>query len=57
MADKLNEVVAAAVARNADDKVTFVPWDDPLDGDDHGGQRYCEERVTEPDHNNPSVWF
>lgn len=60
MADKLNEAVAAAVARNADDEVTFVPWDDALDGDEpdeHGGHRYCEERVTEPDHNNPSVWF
>lgn len=60
MADKLNEAVAAAVARNADDKVTFVPWNDALDGDEsdeHGGHRYCDERVTEPDHNNPSVWF
>lgn len=57
MADKLNEAVAAAVARNANDKVTFIPWDDVLDGDEHGGHRYCEERVIEPDHNNPSVWF
>lgn len=55
MAIKLNEAVQAAVARHPNDKVTFVPWDDALDGDD--GHRYCEEGVTEPDHNNPRAWF
>lgn len=57
MADKLNQAVAAAVAGNANDKTTFVSWDDSLDGDEHGGHRCCEERVTEPDHNNLLVWF
>ncbi len=49
MADKLNQVVAAAVARNENDKVTFVVWDDALDGDANDGHYYCEGRLTEPD--------
>lgn len=54
MADELNKAVKSAVDQSGTD-VIFVPWDDALDADK--GHRYCEDFVTEPDANNPNVWF
>jgi hypothetical protein len=51
MADALNQAVSDAVKRFGNE-VTFVPWDG-----DAEGHRYCEEGVSEPDTNNPDVWF
>jgi len=60
MAIKLNQVIQSAVNANTNGgKIAFISWDDALNGDVElgGGHRYCEQRITEPDRNNPSIWL
>ena len=50
LAKELNDRIKAVVAQIPG--VEYVPIDDRFKG-----HRYCEEGVTEPDPNNPKVWF
>ncbi|KAL8772549.1 MAG: hypothetical protein Q9209_002210 [Squamulea sp. 1 TL-2023] len=52
LARDLNSQIKAAVDNNKQWGVTFVDYDAQFEG-----HRYCEDGVTEPDNNNPDIWF
>ena len=48
----LNAAIQKAVARNAQNGVSYIDIDAPLTG-----HRFCEEGIQEPDQNNANLWL
>ncbi|KAL8784301.1 MAG: hypothetical protein Q9213_004059 [Squamulea squamosa] len=52
LARDLNNKIKAVVDNNKQWGVVYVDYDAQFDG-----HRYCEDGITEPDNNNPNIWF
>ena len=52
LALNLNQKIQDVVKNNAQWDVEYVSYDDQFEG-----HRFCEEGNTEPDDNNPNIWF
>lgn len=57
MSDSLNKAIQDAIDRNKDSGVTFIDIQN-VDGQDMlKGHRYCESGITEPNTDNPNLYF